>query len=411
MSSIHWDIVKDLRPGGRIELDGETGARERPLADLNRSASSPARSSPEGEEAPLLDGRSGPGGSSPSGRCGTTRPSTGIASRARRRAVRRGTTPSAGGSSWAGPRGDAVENPFPVLRFGVDKERYLTARRRRGVPVVPTAIRAPGTSRSALPNAVRRQAGNLGRRRRSARFEAGDPAAAAGGDQIIGRGRRRWSSRCRGADESSLVYLDGAYSHSLRRVRGAPLGGRGGSLPRRGAGVVRGDGGGEAVAEAALALVPAPTLYARVDLLGGLVLELEVVEPSLYLSYDPTAADRLAEAVECHFLGPDPQPMARPLWSHGRHGLSPAQRGSVPLRAWHCSETGSETRARPGRAWPAMGQSGRSVRFDGGPRRHARAALRDLRISVTDRCNFRCVYCMPKEVFGADYRFLPRASC
>ncbi|QQC63149.1 GTP 3',8-cyclase MoaA [Paraburkholderia ginsengisoli] len=34
--------------------------------------------------------------------------------------------------------------------------------------------------------------------------------------------------------------------------------------------------------------------------------------------------------------------------------------------------------------------------------------LRDLRISVTDRCNFRCVYCMPKEVFGKDYAFLPR---
>ena len=34
--------------------------------------------------------------------------------------------------------------------------------------------------------------------------------------------------------------------------------------------------------------------------------------------------------------------------------------------------------------------------------------LRDLRISVTDRCNFRCVYCMPSEVFGRDYRFLPR---
>jgi cyclic pyranopterin phosphate synthase len=34
--------------------------------------------------------------------------------------------------------------------------------------------------------------------------------------------------------------------------------------------------------------------------------------------------------------------------------------------------------------------------------------VRDLRISVTDRCNFRCVYCMPKEVFGHDYRFLER---
>ena len=36
--------------------------------------------------------------------------------------------------------------------------------------------------------------------------------------------------------------------------------------------------------------------------------------------------------------------------------------------------------------------------------------LRDLRISVTDRCNFRCVYCMPKEVFGRDYPFLPHVG-
>lgn len=36
--------------------------------------------------------------------------------------------------------------------------------------------------------------------------------------------------------------------------------------------------------------------------------------------------------------------------------------------------------------------------------------LRDLRISVTDRCNFRCTYCMPKEVFGRDFEFLRRAE-
>ena len=34
--------------------------------------------------------------------------------------------------------------------------------------------------------------------------------------------------------------------------------------------------------------------------------------------------------------------------------------------------------------------------------------LRDLRISVTDRCNFRCVYCMPKEIFGKDFTFMQR---
>ena len=37
-------------------------------------------------------------------------------------------------------------------------------------------------------------------------------------------------------------------------------------------------------------------------------------------------------------------------------------------------------------------------------------ALSDLRISVTDRCNFRCVYCMPKDVFDNDYQYLPHAD-
>jgi cyclic pyranopterin phosphate synthase len=36
--------------------------------------------------------------------------------------------------------------------------------------------------------------------------------------------------------------------------------------------------------------------------------------------------------------------------------------------------------------------------------------LRDLRISVTDRCNFRCVYCMPRAVFDKDYTFLPHSA-
>eukprot|EP01031_Cornospumella_fuschlensis_P006399 gene6399-7952_t len=36
--------------------------------------------------------------------------------------------------------------------------------------------------------------------------------------------------------------------------------------------------------------------------------------------------------------------------------------------------------------------------------------LRDLRISVTDRCNFRCSYCMPRSRFGPGHRFLPQAQ-
>ena len=49
-------------------------------------------------------------------------------------------------------------------------------------------------------------------------------------------------------------------------------------------------------------------------------------------------------------------------------------------------------------------------RPDGRPGDRLGRRLHDLRISVTDRCNFRCTYCMPREVFGRDYAFLPRAE-
>ncbi|MGH3980677.1 MAG: GTP 3',8-cyclase MoaA [Pseudonocardiaceae bacterium] len=41
---------------------------------------------------------------------------------------------------------------------------------------------------------------------------------------------------------------------------------------------------------------------------------------------------------------------------------------------------------------------------------HFGRALRDLRISVTDRCNFRCCYCMPRDVFGTDFPFMDRSE-
>src|SRR3989449_8430413 len=49
--------------------------------------------------------------------------------------------------------------------------------------------------------------------------------------------------------------------------------------------------------------------------------------------------------------------------------------------------------------------------FEGGTLRDSLGrSMRDLRISVTDRCNFRCVYCMPREVFDANYTFLPHSA-
>ncbi len=54
--------------------------------------------------------------------------------------------------------------------------------------------------------------------------------------------------------------------------------------------------------------------------------------------------------------------------------------------------------------------TGASVAADGRVADQLQRPLRDLRISVTDRCNFRCTYCMPKEVFDRNYRFLPHAD-
>ncbi len=59
---------------------------------------------------------------------------------------------------------------------------------------------------------------------------------------------------------------------------------------------------------------------------------------------------------------------------------------------------------------PGQGRQ-RAPRYDGGALADVRGrGLRDLRISVTDRCNFRCVYCMPRETFDHDFKFLPHGE-
>ena len=62
---------------------------------------------------------------------------------------------------------------------------------------------------------------------------------------------------------------------------------------------------------------------------------------------------------------------------------------------------------RPNHDDPGVGRA-EEIAERSDPRDRLGRALRDLRISVTDRCNFRCPYCMPSEVFGRDYAFLPR---
>ena len=97
---------------------------------------------------------------------------------------------------------------------------------------------------------------------------------------------------------------------------------------------------------------------------------------------------------------------AVPPMGPGRRGCNNGRVEPTP-RPDSVSSPGSPAGSpRAGRSSSLAGDDG----FDGRPGLPDRfgRALRDLRISVTDRCNFRCPYCMPAELFGRDFAFLPR---
>jgi glutathione synthase/RimK-type ligase-like ATP-grasp enzyme len=199
---------------------------------------------------------------------------------------------------WAEAR-RRIANPPEVLRFGADKERYLTALSDGGAPVVPTAFVHPGEpfEPPAEPFVVKPAISAGGRR--SARYEGGDAASGRLVEAITASDETAMvQPLLTNVPETSLVFIDGAFSHSLARRASLPAGRAEDVLYLEEELGPRDAGDAERrVAEAALSVVPAPWLYARVDLLGGLVLELEVVEPSLYLAYGEGSAERFAEAV------------------------------------------------------------------------------------------------------------------
>jgi cyclic pyranopterin phosphate synthase len=97
-------------------------------------------------------------------------------------------------------------------------------------------------------------------------------------------------------------------------------------------------------------------------------------------------------------------------------GVVESARGTSSGTRWYRRTTRSRIGAVPHRDDPgSQGYDERLMTATLEPRAHGTARPRDLlgrpvhdlRISVTDRCNFRCTYCMPKEVFGRDYAFLP----
>jgi glutathione synthase/RimK-type ligase-like ATP-grasp enzyme len=194
-----------------------------------------------------------------------------------------------------------VLNPVAVLEWNTDKERYVTELAERGVPVVPTGFVEPGQPLVPPdePFVVKPTISAGGRR--SARFRPTETLAAQALVDRIHRdgGTAMVQPDLGDAEEVALVYVGGAYSHAV---------GRHVSLPRAGdrevlflteqlAPAVASLGERE-LAERALEVAPAELLYARVDLVGGVVLELEATEPSLYLGYGIGAAARLAAAID-----------------------------------------------------------------------------------------------------------------
>jgi glutathione synthase/RimK-type ligase-like ATP-grasp enzyme len=192
-----------------------------------------------------------------------------------------------------------VVNDVPLLEWNTDK-RYLENLDTAGVPIVATVFVQPGEpfDPPAAPFVVKPSVSVGGRS--SARFAPEDrDASSALVRRLHSEGRTAMiQPYLDDAEEKGLVYIDGEYSHALRRRVPLPVGGERPVLyleeelaPAEASAKER------ETAQAALSCAPGEPLYARVDLLGGAVLELELAEPSLYLEFGPGAADRLARAI------------------------------------------------------------------------------------------------------------------
>jgi glutathione synthase/RimK-type ligase-like ATP-grasp enzyme len=199
----------------------------------------------------------------------------------------------------------AVANPVPVLRWNSDKA-YLAELAANGIATVPSLAFA-SFSEQALASA-REQFG------RADLVVKPTVSASAYGTFRVGiadpfpeqvRGWRMlvqpWLTDIVHSGEWSLLFFDGAFSHCVSKV---PKAGEFRVQPEYGGIIGPSDPppGAVALAEAAIAAAPAPTTYARVDIVVGNdgalnVMELELIEPALFLADAPGAASRFAAAV------------------------------------------------------------------------------------------------------------------
>jgi glutathione synthase/RimK-type ligase-like ATP-grasp enzyme len=201
-------------------------------------------------------------------------------------------------------------NGVDTVRWSTDK-RYLLELDRAGVPIVPSAIAAPGETWSPPAAADFVVKPSVGAGSRGARrFQADETEAArahalrlhAAGYHTL---TQPYLHSVEANGETALMFIEGEFSHGVRK----------GPLLAAGGGEVEGLFASESiearrpgadelsVANRAVAAIPGePPLYARVDLIRDdtgrpRVLELELAEPTLFFSHGPGSADRFARAV------------------------------------------------------------------------------------------------------------------
>lgn len=211
-------------------------------------------------------------------------------------------------------------NPAQVVRANQDKS-YLRELAVRGVSVVPTewvaretkAVLADVLAARSWPEAVVKPTVSAGAYRTS-KVKAGDPGAQAALDDVLAHSDamiQPYLPEIASEGEWSFIFMGGEFSHAVLKT------------PQLGDFRVQEDHGGrtqrveplpELLAQARAALVAGsrPCLYARVDGVRRdgelLVVELELIEPSLYLAHAPGAARRLAEAIKARLSASRPSP-------------------------------------------------------------------------------------------------------
>jgi len=221
--------------------------------------------------------------------------------------------------AWLGRLGalGTVHNPAPVISWNLDK-RYLLDLKAYGVPVIPTEV---CTTSAEVDAVLARHPGEVvvkpvvsAGSRLTGRFAAGDPAARALAEGILGGGTavlvQPAVASVAAEGEVSAVVFGGVISHAVRKGPILVLGGglAGGTYTERLAPEVL-TPSRRAVVEATSTTirrlvaerfgVAAPLLYARFDLVtlddgSDVVLEVELAEPSFFLETDPASADRFA---------------------------------------------------------------------------------------------------------------------